>query len=417
MERADAAPAALDLNDGVRGCEDISETTEVRWTTYPDHGLRSTFALRLEQDWRRSMSASSKRLGRLLVTATVLGGVWAVAAVAPTFASTNDADVVNQSVVWVNTNYTGAVDVPFTDGTSEVFSTTVTGYCTGWFVSDQGHIATAGHCLTAGTEIGTAMIAQVIAENNLEVDVSADELDWAYEINSTQVLVTQPTIVEGPLSDRDWLVAQIVAQEPFENGDNALLKVANLTETAPLTVATDRPEVGSDVVSVGYPASVDAVSVDNQQPPSQKRGSVSSHTTTSQGVPMTEVDAAVSGGMSGGPTLDSAGEVIGINSFGIRTETQPFNFVTDTATLRVFLERNGVTLDSAAAASEDGPASEAESNTGDAGLGLVIVALVALVAVLLIGGAVLLVVLLRRKKPAPAMPPEEQAKRDDEVTQ
>lgn len=368
------------------------------------------------------MSASSKRLGRLLVTATLLGGVWSVAAVASTFASTNDADVVNQSVVWVNTNYTGAVEVPYTDGTSEVFSTTVTGYCTGWFVGDQGHIATAGHCLTAGAEIGTAMIAQVIAENNLEVDVSADELDWAYEIDSTQVLVTQPTIVDGPLSDKDWLVAQIVAQEPFENGDNALLKVANLTETAPLTVATDRPEVGSDVVSVGYPASVDSVSVDNQQPPSQKRGSVSSHTTTSGGVPMTEVDAAVSGGMSGGPTLNSAGEVIGINSFGIRTETQPFNFVTDTSTLRVFLERNGVTLDSAAAVSEDGPTSEAdvtsaESNTGDAGLGLVVVALVALIAVLVIGGAVLLVVLLRRKKPAPAMPPEEQGKREDEVTQ
>lgn len=364
------------------------------------------------------MSVSSKRLGRLLVIAALLGGVWSVATVAPASASQNDADVVNQSVVWVNTDYTGQVEVPWTDGTSDVFSATVTGYCTGWFVSDQGHIATAGHCLEADQAIGTALIAQVIAENDIQIDVPANQLEWAYQIDSTQVLVRQPTVVVGPLSDKDWLVAQIVAQEPFLNGDNALLKVANLTGTLYLPIAADRPVVGDDVVSVGYPGSVDQVSVDSQQPPSHKRGSVSSYTTTSNGAPVTEIDAAVSGGMSGGPTINSAGEVIGINSFGITGETQPFNFVTDTAALRVFLERNGVTLASGStAAPEVAPTSGAEATPlsvpgrdsdesvpGDSALGLIVVALVAFISLLFIGGIVLLVVYLRRKKPAPAMP-------------
>jgi hypothetical protein len=52
-----------------------------------------------------------------------------------------------------------------------------------------------------------------------------------------------------------------------------------------------------------------------------------------EGAPFTEISSAMSGGMSGGPTVDSQGRVIGVNSFGPTGEEESFNFVTGTDSL------------------------------------------------------------------------------------
>ena len=54
------------------------------------------------------------------------------------------------------------------------------------------------------------------------------------------------------------------------------------------------------------------------------------------------MNADISGGMSGGPTVNANGEVIGVNSFTISGEEQAFNFITDTRDLNRFLQQNGV---------------------------------------------------------------------------
>jgi uncharacterized membrane protein YedE/YeeE len=57
--------------------------------------------------------------------------------------------------------------------------------------------------------------------------------------------------------------------------------------------------------------------------------------------------------MSGGPTVDENGRVVGVNSFGLAAEsvaglfgaTEPgFNFVTDVEMLRLLLQKNGVSV-------------------------------------------------------------------------
>ena len=62
--------------------------------------------------------------------------------------------------------------------------------------------------------------------------------------------------------------------------------------------------------------------------PTYRDGEVTSSGRTQGGgaLPVYEVSAAMSGGMSGGPTLDAQGRVIGVNSYGHATE-QNFNFV------------------------------------------------------------------------------------------
>ena len=63
-------------------------------------------------------------------------------------------------------------------------------------------------------------------------------------------------------------------------------------------------QVGQDIVAIGYPASVDEVT-DPDLHPSFKAGQVSSVKTRGQGLlTVYELSAAVSGGMSGGPTVD-----------------------------------------------------------------------------------------------------------------
>jgi serine protease Do len=71
--------------------------------------------------------------------------------------------------------------------------------------------------------------------------------------------------------------------------------------------------------------------------PSYKEGAISSEKTVSNGLlKVYEVSAAVSGGMSGGPTVNLQGEVVGFNSFKVNSavETQQFNFIRPVDTVR-----------------------------------------------------------------------------------
>ena len=79
-----------------------------------------------------------------------------------------------------------------------------------------------------------------------------------------------------------------------------------------------------------------------------KSGTVSSLQVTPQGVTMIEVSDALSGGMSGGPTVDKNGVVMGINDMTLTGDAN-FNFVTNTPDLRSFLLSHGVVLAAPAA--------------------------------------------------------------------
>jgi serine protease Do len=144
----------------------------------------------------------------------------------------------------------------------------------------------------------------------------------------------------GGLATGKALPARVLEARGFENGDVALLKIE--AENAPaLELAGDAGiEVGTEVVSVGFPGSVDLVS-DQSSEPSFKEGSISSQKTRN-GVRTFEISAAVSEGMSGGPTVDLRGRVIGVNSFGPMGESQAFNFVSSSAEVEALLADLGV---------------------------------------------------------------------------
>lgn len=301
------------------------------------------------------------------------------------------ASEINKSIVWVDVEYSGTVTVAWPDGDVTEDPASAVMLCTGWFASDEGHVATAGHCLEEDEQIGAAMLDGVLAGTGYTTeDVELAGAVWDYRVDDKRAMVGQPSGVEGgPLSGDASVVAEIVDYQGFDDGDNGLLKIANMTGTPALSIAEERPEIGEEVTSIGFPGGVGAVTDVARQSSSYKGGAVSSHSVSRNGAPVTEIDASVSEGMSGGPTLDADGAVIGMNSFKLAGEPQAFNFVTDTDTMRTFLESEGVELASAPVVPEPSPGPRPDpalQQDSDPNLRTLLIAGVSMAGTVLVGG-------------------------------
>lgn len=226
--------------------------------------------------------------------------------------------------------------------------------CTGFVVNPAGYIATAGHCVsldevkpaffeaaaTWAVDNGYYLADSLTVEDILAFqDYRVETMD---KINRADLVIQVGWGAAGAgIETTEVKRARVVESEGTEAGDVALLKV-EASDLNALPLSDQEVEVGTEVVAVGYPASVDTVT-DPDLAPSFKDGSISSVKTVQGGLlTVYEVSAAVSGGMSGGPTVGLDGEVIGVNSFGITGETQAFNFVRPASQLAEVLADAGV---------------------------------------------------------------------------
>ncbi|MGI5133202.1 trypsin-like peptidase domain-containing protein [Pseudonocardia sp. CA-107938] len=265
------------------------------------------------------------------------------------------ASIVGLVIVWEEpTATTWAATEPLTVSPAD---SPVIAICTGWF-DTPSTIATAGHCVDP--KVGRA------------------ELDWQHQTYDPDTGTFTP-----PPAGRPDPVATVWAFQPHESGgvldtpvkvhvedyrsvgdgDTAALSVAGMPAGAPLAVAATDPRIGQNVTSIGYAGlnlmdtdGVDLSSLaiansdvgqsiarmlqDSRLQPVNTSGTISSRQYRG-GVPVYQVSADFDQGMSGGPTLNSDGEVVGLNSqMTIPFAAQNFNVVTDTARLRKFLHAN-----------------------------------------------------------------------------
>ncbi|MGY1683832.1 trypsin-like peptidase domain-containing protein [Geodermatophilus sp. SYSU D01176] len=301
------------------------------------------------------MTTTTRRaLARRSITTVVLGAaagsallfaVPGTALAAGSESATSSVGDAEKSIVLIGIEWEGYVQYPTRTGQwrwSEPIQ--VTSSCTGWFASEQGHIVTAGHCVEP-EQVETDVLGAFLAQQGLDLDPA--QLDWPVEGRGdhvspdlTGVWAVQPSAVEGAVLE-DPLTAHVIDWQPFDNGDLALLQVDNLPEPTPaLTVASDPPSVGDEVTAIGYPGNVGSVSDAARLRASFKSGTVSSTQVSHEGVARTEVNAEIGSGMSGGPTVDEDGAVLGVNSAGF--DNQAFNFITDHAALVAFLDHHDV---------------------------------------------------------------------------
>lgn len=307
-------------------------------------------------------------MNRLTKITATAGVVLSVAVSATGSASATDTPPLEHlsastesAVVYLETTWTGQVFDTFRVNheqlgyiRNEPFS--VTTRCTGFGVNPNGYIVTAGHCLEYTDEVSDAIIAEATAwsiKHYYDKDVTYQQaLTWNTEdfrIDGVQrngrpdrTVETAVGIALSGESTGSVLPARVLSVRGFDNGDVGLLKVE--TDNLPSLELADDSEVGvgTPVVSIGYPASVDLVT-DSTFHPSYKDGTISSEKTIDDGMlPVFEVSAPVSGGMSGGPTVDLDGQVVGLNSFGIVGEDQPFNFIRPVSIIDEILQDKGV---------------------------------------------------------------------------
>lgn len=267
------------------------------------------------------------------------------------------AAYVEPSVVYEEIDWSGTVYDTYNKGflnNGKPF--TVSYQCTGFVVNPAGYIATAGHCVDYDKETAAALLkvgAKWALDNNYFVDKTLTVED-VLKLDQLQVRGPDTTghatrdittawgaSVSG-IEAAKQKPARLLAFQHFEQGDAALLRVEARDLNAIQLATTTDVQVGQDIVAIGYPASVDEVT-DPDLHPSFKAGQVSSVKTRGQGLlTVYELSAAVSGGMSGGPTVDMTGRVIGINSFSIVGEPQQFNFVNSADRIAELMSGAGV---------------------------------------------------------------------------
>ncbi|RMI31710.1 trypsin-like peptidase domain-containing protein [Nocardia stercoris] len=265
----------------------------------------------------------------------------------------NDA-ALEKSVVLLETQWIGNILIPakyasnghdtWTPDAVATYST-----CSAFYVSGSAQMVTAGHCVDPA--VGrTAVLQQFLTDQNA-MNLYNEAVDtWTVEGKEkgspviSNVEAVQPQGVDGATITSPTTVQVVDFRSP-DKGDVALLKLPNMSKPTPaLSIASSTPKQGDQITSIGFPAQLRGGADQSQiARASFKTGTISSQQVSPSGVVQLEVNSELSGGMSGGPTVDKNGDVVGVNVLK-STGDANFNFITDTDDLVTFLKSHNVDI-------------------------------------------------------------------------
>ena len=309
------------------------------------------------------MRAKSLITALICIIVAVAGLAPAASAAAPKATPLEKvSSLVQPGIVYAQSTFSAVVRDPSIKdwiGNRTIKTFSVTYNCSGFFVNPDGYVATAGHCVQFDSSVKEDLIVEAAIwsfanEGWPKGWTEEDAINYGLENfkirNPEDTDVTRPDrsvvaaygVEVGGIPTGKDLPARVLGLRSFEGGDVALLKIE--AENVPVLQLAPKAdiEVGTSIVSVGYPADVDYVT-DQTFDPSFKDGSVSSVKTVDDGLrEVYEISGAMAGGMSGGPTVDLKGRVIGVNSFGSSEETEQFNFVSPVSEVEALMQDKGV---------------------------------------------------------------------------
>ncbi|MEM6104903.1 trypsin-like peptidase domain-containing protein [Mycobacterium sp. 050272] len=224
--------------------------------------------------------------------------------------------------------------------------------CTGFVVNPDGWVATAGHCVDP--ENAKDFIAKSAADAYIE---QFPDSPTGKDPVATAEWLRKNARIEGKSPDRGpevsltvlygagtkltgKLPASVVDFRPLGKGDVALLKVERHGMPSSELASDADVNIGTPILAVGFPETTQRVTGPSLDP-TNKSGKVNKKSAI-QTMPEYEIDAAVSEGMSGGPTIALDGRVIGVNSFAPVGEPQAFNFIAPVDRLAAMLAGKAV---------------------------------------------------------------------------
>ncbi|OZM75660.1 trypsin-like peptidase domain-containing protein [Pseudonocardia sp. MH-G8] len=223
--------------------------------------------------------------------------------------------------------------------------------CTGWFDTPTT-IVTAGHCV----DPKEGQLAMHMQDGPVDPETGWPlPLDPGLPEPQRTVWAFQPRELPGAVLTSPVIV-RVHSFRSAEEGDTAKLELHGLPPAKPLAIAPNAPRLGEPVASIGFPglniSETDGIDIpgllsggkspadvlqDSRLQPASTSGTITARQYR-QGVAVHQVSADFDQGMSGGPTVNSRGEVYGINSqMTVPFFGQNFNVITDTGMLREFL--------------------------------------------------------------------------------
>jgi len=228
----------------------------------------------------------------------------------------------------------------------------------GFFVTADGYIVTAGHvlfCFTHKEITQDLKTKYLLVLESFVVIIQTLESYGYYFTPEEQALLLDYIMTYGEIKDsmrRIWAVlgevrptltevqskgwtARIIDVSPFYERDIALIKIEPPSNNCPVLLMGDSTSVmtGDDMYAFGFAdvtLFLPELGVETLLAPSMKEGRISQKRYTNTQTPCFETSASITYGMSGGPSLNDKGEVIGICSMGVvreGIEVAGFNFL------------------------------------------------------------------------------------------
>jgi hypothetical protein len=294
-------------------------------------------------------------------------------------------DIAKPAVVRIFTLVVSQLTVTFANGNTVTFPQTpqdgFNGYPlqlsgSGAFISAHGDILTADHVINPVQDDKTAMdqfldqtasqdVANFINRNSQQ-QVTPDQVTQELvsgQLRSTPIYqkpqsqVFRSTDYSGPISATSFQqlpasqfanVDQIKASSPFSQFDTAIIHVSTMNDMPMLQLGDSSTVQTQDQLTIiGFPGNGDV----NNSPNDILTSSinviqVSSIKTTPSGAPLIQVGGNVEQGDSGGPALDSTGQIVGIVSFGTSTTGGGTSFLRASSSAKQMIQQAGIDITS-----------------------------------------------------------------------
>jgi len=261
------------------------------------------------------------------------------------------------SVCFITTYYWGYVLDPWDNVWSDAYYEAFNG--TGFCVNpDTGHIITAGHMVEVSeVDFKYDLIYTYLTEtygSQLDDWLDAD-WNWAYENIRVegfeggsydrevyvQFNAASSGIPDNPADNETFIRAEVIDFSGWDQRDIALIKIQPQTGKAlsgAIVGDSSMVEVQDNLTIIGYPWTSD-IGQENVLNPTITNGNISGRLMLS-GTEVLQVQGDARPGNSGGPVLNSNGQVVGI--FTMFTD-ETNNYLRPSNDIKEILSRNGVT--------------------------------------------------------------------------
>lgn len=186
------------------------------------------------------------------------------------------------------------------------------------------------------------------------IQLGSDPVRFDYDKSSdTTKLHFSDSIVHAELTAMDYSAEDLLkanfSQEGFSQSDVAILKIEGTNLPVTRIGNIDNLTQGSEITVIGFPGKSENELVDKTESKvTATNGVVSSvRKTSGNSKKLIQSDVSIDHGNSGGPAINTQGEVVGIATYGLFEEGGTFNYMRDVSDLVTLANTKGIKLNTA----------------------------------------------------------------------